>query len=317
LCCLAPEPPDVLYAYVGEWRDAETASAAKPRPMELLLADAVKWTRAAYFVFVIGNAGSGRCSENLTDALGSDYTLASVTGVSATQVGAPLDGVTGFVFGASKRSEHAAETLSQTFHALLRNGPGHVSHFAMALRTTAAAGLDRVPGQSGVDSASRVGDQAKYWAAAKSVVAAAKVAGLWKDSRHKFATEDERASVYIRVAGGSPRAQALGDLYQAVGATEPGVAAVVDLSKLPDCKRLLPVGILPPLSKSSLPWSSQHMRFVHPADIGMMKGMLDVSELAELSESDALAVMCAPPSAVLLALATAAVCVATGHVASG
>ena len=156
-------------------------------------------------------------------------------------------------------------------------------------------------------------EQVDYWHAISTGVAAAKRGELWREGVRALLPAEDRASVHIAAAGWSGKHQAHGDIFQALVAD----GDLCDISKPPTaatCKHMQTSGMLPPLFRTSLPWSLSHQYMVSPAEILAMKGITGVVDLlAELSPADALALACSAPSAILLAFALAAICNATGH----
>jgi hypothetical protein len=110
-----------------------------------------------------------------------------------------------------------------------------------------------------------------YWGTIKAGIAAAKTTGLWRDGVHALPAAGERTSEHMAAVRVSGKQQAHGDLFQALI----WEGAICDISKTPvtaTCKLAQVVGMLPPLLKSSVPWSMSHREIVSPAGIPAMKG---------------------------------------------
>ena len=113
------------------------------------------------------------------------------------------------------------------------------------------------------------------------------------------------------------RALALADAYRAVplAGDPPLESRIADVGKAFHVKHVRGDGTTPELGKGSIPVSYKHMQPISGQDIGFCKGIkFDKLGGKHLSANDARDVVCAAPSAVILAFATAAIALETGHV---
>ena len=300
LCQLPFSKPDALVGVVADWKEAKDDD---DQSVGARLMCAIRRSAATYFVFVVQCNAPG-CLTNMTDALGDAYSVAMQPSVSLALSGAPLGGASAFVFGASKRAATDAAAVARSFVAMLQHCPNTVSHYDQIRSERPPS---RKPAQPFDPDTSAI-----YWGTIKAGIAAAKTTGLWRDGVHALPAAGERTSEHMAAVRVSGKQQAHGDLFQALI----GEGAICDISKTPvaaTCKLAQVVGMLPPLLKSSMPWSMSHREIVSPADILAMKGITHTPQLNEFSSSDAMTLACTAPSAILIAFALAAIASATGH----
>ena len=163
----------------------------------------------------------------------------------------------------------------------------------------------------------RYNSQVAYYNHMSEVEAAAKTQ---KVKLHVSAVESDRPSAPLRLTsiGGNQRALALADAYCDVplAGDPPLDSRIADVGKAFHVKHVHGDGTTPELGKGSIPVSYKHMQPVSGEDIGFCKGIkFDKLGGKHLSANDARDVACAAPSAVILAFATAAIALETGHVA--
>ena len=163
-------------------------------------------------------------------------------------------------------------------------------------------------------------DRVKYYQAVHDLETAAKKVKVTLDIA---ANESDRPSAALRLTsiGGNARALALADAYEKAPLGDgdrhgPADNRIADVGKPFNIKLVQADGNLPELSKGSIPVSYQCLQPVSGTDIGYCKGLkFDKVSDAVMSANDTRDVACAAPSAVLVAFATAAIAVETGHVA--
>ena len=136
---------------------------------------------------------------------------------------------------------------------------------------------------------------------------------------HVAALESDRPSAPLRLTsiGGNQRALALADAYCDVplAGDPPLDSRIADVGEASHVKHVHGDGTTPKLGKGSIPVSYKHMQPISGEDIGFCKGIkFDKLGGKHLKANDARDVVCVVPSAVILAFATAAIVLETGHV---
>jgi hypothetical protein len=304
MCALSP--PDVLYAPLVIKTDKAVAKGG-----DADFRSAILRSRPKYFVLFKDGLVKYEDVEDYASGLSSSYRLV-VEHVKNCASGAPVPGATTFVFGVHhSRGEDAHQCIKEAFLEMVSHLDKTVLHADAFLGATRCHPLAprATKTVSAEEALTRV---AQYSITIKALIKKAKSEQHWTNDM-TLPDADDRVSKAVYAEGGTVNEMATADMYQVLLKTwfDEAVTAdaIVDLSKPVDKKNAICRGMLPRvMTKNAAVWAFKHGKFMRAEDIGLLHG-LETTRFHFLSTRAGIDVVTsAAVPAVLLALATAAVC---------